>query len=99
MPVPSLSGRLLPTSWAEILSRDGQGDQRGGGALGPIEVAAGVDEALELSLADRQAWGDRADSTDLLFEVPDEFAAGAFAGDAAPVLQEDRDARAEQRTA
>src|SRR6266849_3397755 len=99
MPVTPLSGPLLPTNLAAILSRDGQGDQPVCGALGRVEVAAGVDEALELRLADRQAGGDRADTPRLFLEVPDEFAPGPFAGERAAVLGEDRDARAEQRAA
>ena len=35
----------------------------------------------------------------MLLEIPDEFAAGAFLRDAAAVLREDRDARAEQGAA
>src|SRR4249920_1116072 len=72
-------------------ARDREADQRGGCALGRVEVAAGVDEVVELRLADRETRGNPADAPNLLLEVPDEFAPGAFAGEAAAVLQEDRD--------
>src|SRR6266567_1284135 len=99
MPVTPLSGPLLPTNEAARLSRDGQGDQRVCGALDPIEVSAGLDEPLELRLADREARGERADAPGLFLEIPDEFAPGPLAAERAAVLGEDCDARAEERAA
>src|SRR5439155_13708041 len=50
-------------------------------------------------LADREAGGDRADAADFFFEIPDEFAAGAFFCEAAAIPGEDRDPRTEEGAA
>src|SRR5579864_2775018 len=76
-----------------------QADQRLGGAVQRVEMAAGIDQPVELRLADREAGRNRADAARLLREIPDELAPGAFARVAPPVFREDRDARSEQRAA
>ena len=64
-----------------------------------IEMAAGVDQLGELRVADRDARRDAAHAARLFLEIPDEFAAGAFLCEAAAVLCENCDARAEQGAA
>src|SRR6266478_1829041 len=75
---------------------NGQRNQLLGRAVGTVEPAAGVDQLSELRLADGEAGGDRANAAGFLLEIPDEFAAGAFPGEAPAVLREDGDPRAEQ---
>src|SRR6185503_5375181 len=59
---------------------DRQPDQRFGGAVERFEIAAAVDQPVELRLADRDPRRDRADAARLFLEIPDELAAGPFAG-------------------
>src|SRR5437868_13713157 len=64
-----------------------------------VEMAAGVDQRGELRVADRDARRDVADAPRLFLEIPNEFAAGAFFCEAAAVLGESCDTRAEQGAA
>src|ERR1700730_7587538 len=77
---------------------NGQRNQLLGRSVGAVEMAAGVDQPGKLRLADSEAGGDRANAAGFLLEIPNEFAAGAFPGEAPAVLREDGDPRTEQGT-
>src|SRR6266851_523582 len=97
--VPQQQRAVLGISCSAKSPRDRQPDQRVGGMVERVEMAAGIDQPVVLRFADRQAGGDRADAARLRLEIPDEFAAGALARVAPAVLGEDCDARPEQRPA